>query len=128
VRQQVVITTDVRGHSHLACRRLGADDLSLVSEGLYDLNTEVDVHRRLRMSRIMVEKTVMPANPQTLVTTEELPNEIKRRLPGAAYVSAENAPAYSSEGLRRDDFCFDPIIHGSEHALVSFNARSTLVR
>jgi len=114
---EFVITTDVRGHSYLACRRLCADDLSLVPEGLYDLNTEVDVHRHFRMSRMMVEKTIMPAGPQLVVTTKELPNKIQRRLPSAAYVADENAPPYGGEGLRRDDFCFDPIIHRSEHLL-----------
>ena len=72
---------------------------------------------------MMVEKTIMSAGPQIIVTTEELPNEIKRRLPSAAYVSAENAPPYGSEGLRRDDFCFDLIIHEDEHTLAKKKGR-----
>src|SRR5262245_28493159 len=98
---EFVITTYVRGHCNFACRRLCPAYLALGAKGSYDLNAEVDIHRFIGMSRMMVEETIMPAGPQALMVTEELPNEIKRRPPGPANVSAEHAPPYGREHLGR---------------------------
>jgi len=53
----------------------------------------------------------MPVGPQALVSSEELPDEIKSRLPGAANVSREHASPHRGERLRADGFSDHLIIH-----------------
>src|SRR5262249_38918125 len=108
---EFVIATDVRGHRYFTCRRLGTEYFALVRKGPDDLNAEVDVHRRITLSRMMIKKTIVAAGAQVFVTAEKLPNEIKRRFPGAANISDEHAPPYGSERLRANGFCDHLIIH-----------------
>src|SRR3954468_12095091 len=94
---EFLIAADLRRHHNFAGRRLGADYLALVLEGPCDLNAEVDVHRGAGLSSMLIEKTIMPAGRQAVRATEELPNEIKRRLPGPANVSTEHVASHGGE-------------------------------
>src|SRR5262249_11811389 len=58
--------------------------------------------------------------PQAFMAAEELPDEIKRRLPDAANVSTERAPPRRGERLRADGFGDNLIIH-RRFPLYSFN-------
>jgi hypothetical protein len=60
---------------------------------------------------MMVEEAIMPVGSQAFMVAEELPDEIKCRLPDAAYVSTERAPADRGERLRADRFGDNLIIH-----------------
>ena len=84
---EFVIATDMCGHGNFACRRLGTDYLAFALKGPNDLNAEVDVHRCITMDRMMVEEAIMAVGSQAFMAAEELPDEIKCRLPNAANVS-----------------------------------------
>jgi len=63
------------------------------------------------MGRVMIEEAVVTVASQTIMATEKLPHQIKRRLPGAPNVSDEHAPPYCREGLRIYGFGDDLITH-----------------
>jgi hypothetical protein len=63
------ITTDVRGHGNLTCRRLCTDYFAFVLKRPNDLNAEVNVYRWLTICSMMVEETIMPVGSQALMAT-----------------------------------------------------------
>src|SRR5215510_2502005 len=108
---EFVIATDMRGHGDLARGRLCTDHFAFALKGSNDLNAEVNVHRRITMDGMMVEEAIMPVGSQAFMAAEELPDEIKRRLPDAADVSTERSPPHRGERLRADSFGDNLIIH-----------------
>src|SRR5262252_1966380 len=108
---EFVIATDMSGHNGFACGRLCTDDLAFALKGPHDLNAEVNVHRCITMGGMMVEEAIMPVGSQAFMAAEELPDEIKRRLPDAANVSTERSPPHRGERLRADGFGDNLIIH-----------------
>ncbi len=60
---------------------------------------------------MMVKKAIMAVGSQVFMAAEELPDEIKRRLPDAADVSTEPAPSHRRERLRADGFGDNLTIH-----------------
>src|SRR3989441_5655442 len=117
---EVVIASDMSGHGDLACGRLCTDYLAFALKGPNNLNAEVNVHRCITMGGMMVEEAIMPVGSQAFMAAEELPDEIKRRLPDAANVSTERAPPHRGERLRADGFGDNLIIH-QRFPLYSFN-------
>jgi hypothetical protein len=108
---EFVIATDMSGHGDFACGRLCTDYLAFAFKGPNDLNSEVNVHRCITMGGMMVEEAVMPVGSQAFMAAEELPDEIKRRLPDAADVSTERSPPHRGKRLRADCFGDNLIIH-----------------
>src|SRR5262245_42568672 len=117
---EFVIATDMSGHGDLACGRLCTDYLDFALKGPNDLNAEVNVHRCITMGWMMVEEAIMPVGSQAFMAAEDLPDEIKRRLPDAANVSTERAPPNRGERLGADGFGDNLIIH-RRFLLYSFN-------
>src|SRR5262245_14088817 len=117
---EFVIATDMSGHGDFACGRLCIDYLAFALKGPNDLNAEINVHRCITMSGMMVEEAIMPIDSQAFMAAEKLPDEIKRRLPDAANVSTERAPPHRGERLRADRFGDNLIIH-RRFPLYSFN-------
>ena len=108
---EFVIATDMCGYSDFTCRRLCTNYLAFALKGPNYLNAEVNVHRCVRLGGMMVEEAIMPAGSQAFMVAEELPDEIKRRLPDAANVSTERTPPHCGERLRADGFGDNLIIH-----------------
>src|SRR5215813_1263338 len=98
-------------HSDLARRRFCTDYLTFAFKGPNDLNAEFNVHRCTTIGGMMVEEAIMPVGSQAFIATQELPHEIKCRLPDAANVSRERAPTHRSERLRADGLGDNLIIH-----------------
>jgi hypothetical protein len=116
---EFVIATDMSGHRDLACGGLSTDYLAFALKWPNDLNAEVNVHCCIT-DGMMIEEAIMSVGSQAFMATEELPNEIKRRLPDAANVSAESAPPHRGERPRADGFGDNLIIH-RRFPLYSFN-------
>jgi hypothetical protein len=108
---EFVIATDVSGHGDFACGRLCTHYLAFALKGSSDLNAEVNVHRYITMGGMMVEEAIMPVGSQAFMAAEELPDEIKRRLPDTANVSTERSPSHRDKRLRADGFSDNLIIH-----------------
>jgi hypothetical protein len=108
---EFVIATDMSGHGDLARGGLCIDNLAFDLKGLSNLNAEVNVHRCVTMGGMMVKEAIMPVGSQVFMAAEELPDEIKRRLPDAANVATERAPPHCGERLRAHGFGNNLIIH-----------------
>ena len=108
---EFVIATDVSGHGHFAWGRLCTDYLAFALKGPNDLNAEVNIHRGIRMGRMMVEEAIMPVGSKAFMAPEELPDEVKRRLPDAANVSTERAPPHRGKRLCAEGFGNNLTIH-----------------
>ena len=94
---EFLVGADMLGRRDLAGGRLGADYFAFTLKGANDLDPEVNVHRFIAMGRVMVEEAIVPTFSQVLMAAEELPDEIKRRLPGAANVPNRHAPVHRGE-------------------------------
>jgi hypothetical protein len=110
-RSEFVIATNVSGHDDLAGRCFCTDYFALALKGPNYLNTEVNVHRFITMGRMMIDEAIVPADTQAFMAAEELPDEIKCRLPDATNVSTKRAPSHRGERLRADSFGDNLIIH-----------------
>ena len=108
---EFVIATNVSGHGDLAGRRFCTDYLAFALKGPNNLNAEGDIHRGITIDGMMIEEAIMPVGSQAFMTAEELPYEIKCRLPDAANVSTKRALSHRGERLRADGFCDNLIIH-----------------
>ena len=108
---EFVIATDMCGYSDFTCRRLCTNYLAFALKGPNYLNAEVNVHRCITISRMMVEEAIMPVGSQTFMAAEEIPDQIKRRLPDAANVSTKCAPPHCGERLCANSFSNNLIIH-----------------
>jgi hypothetical protein len=81
------------------------------------------------MGGMMVKEAIMPLGSQPFMAAEELPDEIKRRLPDAANVSTQRAPPHRGERLRADGFCDNLTIHRKVRSLFfQFGYPFTLIK
>jgi hypothetical protein len=117
---EFVIATDMSGHGDFTCGRLCTDYLAFALKRQNDLNAEVNVHRCIAMGGMMVEEAIVAVGSQAFMSPEELPDEIKGRLPDAANVSTERAPPHRGERPCADGFGDNLTIH-RRFALYSFN-------
>src|SRR5262249_58767782 len=106
-----VVATNVSIHGALARRRCCTDYFAFALKGPDDLNAEFNFHRCTTIGGMMVEEAIIPVGSQAFIATQELPDEIKCRLPDAANVSRGRAPTHRSERLRADRPCDRPDIH-----------------
>src|SRR5262245_15372308 len=95
--REFIVATHMRGHHHLAGRRLGADYFAFTLKGPNYLDPEVDVHWFIATSRMMVEEAIMAAGSQVLMAAQELPDEIKCRFPRTRDVSNRHLPSHGGD-------------------------------